>query len=163
MNPRISQFNIRPAQFPEDKAHVERLFRDYQADIDVDLCFQSFEQELADLPGKYECILLATGGCVALRPYAPGIVELKRLFVYPQFRGQGQGRALVEAALDAAIQRGYQRVHLDTIEKKMPSAVSLYRALGFVEVSTPGGKDGPDLLDMELDLARFSPQKESTE
>lgn len=133
---------------------VERLFRDYQADINVDLCFQSFEEELASLPGKYELILIAgDNGCVALRPFNEGGLEMKRLFVYPAARGTGLGRALVEAAIDHARAAGYQRLHLDTIETKMPSAVRLYRALGFVEAGRRGGfQNQPDLLDMVLDL-----------
>jgi putative acetyltransferase len=124
------------------------MFRDYQDDIQVDLCFQAFEQELADMPGKYQCVLLADGGCVALRPFAAGVVELKRLFVYPASRGLGLGRVLAEAAIAEAVGMGYGRMRLDTIEAKMPSAVRLYETLGFER--RPPLDDG--LLVMELDL-----------
>lgn len=134
---------------------VRRLFRDYQADIDVDLCFQGFEKELATLPGRYDCVLLAEGGCVALRPFGVGQVELKRLFVYPSFRGRGLGMALLKEAVAEARRMGYQRMHLDTMPKKMPSAVRMYAALGFVEVPDGGGTENPELLDMELDLLGF--------
>ena len=135
------------------------MFRDYQADIQVDLCFQSFEEELAGLPGKYECVLLAEGGCVALRPFDAGTVELKRLFVYPSARGQGLGRVLVEEAIGWARENGYERMRLDTIAKKMPSAVTLYQALGFAQLPARVGMGGPDLLEMELELARFAAQE----
>ncbi|MBX9691376.1 MAG: GNAT family N-acetyltransferase [Cyanobacteria bacterium] len=131
------------------------MFRDYQADIDVDLCFQGFEKELATLPGRYDCVLLAEGGCVALRPFGTGRVELKRLFVYPSFRGRGLGMALLQAAIGEARKLGYARMHLDTIPKKMPSAVRMYEALGFVRVPAGGGTNDPELLDMELDLQRM--------
>ena len=135
------------------------MFRDYQADIQVDLCFQSFEEELAGLPGKYECVLLSEGGCVALRPFGDGSVELKRLFVYPSARGQGLGRVLVEEAIAWAKEKGYERMRLDTIAKKMPSAVALYQTLGFVQLPARGGMGGPDLLEMELELARFTAEE----
>ncbi len=138
---------------------MRRLFREYQADIDVDLCFQAFDRELATLPGNYDCVLLLEveerlAGCVALRPFGEGIAELKRLFIYPLVRGCGFGRLLMLAAIESACKLGYRRLHLDTLKSKMPSAVVLYQTLGFVEV--PAQQEGgrlPDLIDMELDLA----------
>lgn len=116
----------------------------------MDLCFQGFEKELASLPGRYDCVFLAEGGCVALRPFGVGRVELKRLFVYPQFRGKGLGLALLQAAIEEARKIGYERMQLDTIPMKMPSAVRMYRALGFVEIPDGRGANSPELLDMEL-------------
>lgn len=151
MSPQNLKFNIRPAEFPADGDRVRQMFRDYQADIQVDLCFQSFEEELASLPGKYEVVLVAEGGCVALRPYAEGTVELKRLFVYPAARGQGLGYALLCEALAWARKQGYERVRLDTIRDRMSTAIRMYEALGFREIQ---GKEEaaalPGLLDMEL-------------
>lgn len=157
LSPRNSHFNIRPARFPDDTQQVRKLFRDYQKDIDVDLCFQSFEQELATLPGRYQVVLLAEGGCAALRPHPSGAAELKRLFVYPETRGAGLGMALIHRAIEEAKQLGYTRIFLDTIRRKMPSAIRMYQALGFVEIPARGGKTGlPDLIEMELNLASFA-------
>lgn len=137
------------------------MFRDYQANIGVDLCFQSFEEELAQLPGKYLTVLLHEHGCVALRPFDAETVEMKRLFVYPAARGKGLGKQLTLAAIDEAIERGYRHLHLDTLKSKMPSAVALYQTLGFVEVPAEGGGNVmPDLVDMELDLERFAAQRD---
>ena len=142
---------------------MRQIFRDYQADIDVDLCFQSFEEELAGLPGKYVCVLLADGGCVGLRPYDADTVELKRLFVYPQARGLGLGLQLTLSAIDYARELGFVKMHLDTLKKKMPSAVRMYEALGFEEVPARGGTRMPDLVDMELDLVLFAAKECGTE
>ena len=142
---------------------MRQVFRDYQADIDVDLCFQAFEEELAGLPGKYACVLLADGGCVGLRPYGGDTVELKRLFVYPEARGQGLGLLLLKEAIGLAIELGYMKLHLDTLKSKMPSAVRMYEALGFVEVPAGGGTRMPDLVDMELDLVLFASKQSGTE
>lgn len=157
LNPLDSNFSIRPAVFPEEAELVRRLFRDYQANIQVDLCFQSFEQELAALPGKYEAVLLGVVegeavGCVALRPYAEGVGEMKRLYVDPARRGRGRGRRLAEALLAEARARGYERVHLDTIPGKMDAAIAMYRQLGFVDVAEEQSASGLRLLHMEVAL-----------
>ena len=161
MNPRIPKFIIRLARFPEEVDLVRSVFRDYQTDIQVDLGFQSFDKELAELPGSYDVVLLGEtatgiGGCAGLRPYCEGVAELKRLFVYPWARGGGLGKALTVEAIHEAGRRGYQSLHLDTLESKMPSALVLYRALGFRQVSGPEGKQNLDLVDLEIELASFS-------
>lgn len=122
------------------------LMRAYAAQLDVDLCFQDFESELAHLPGAYApprgalLTLRVDGilaGCCALRPldttdYA-NACEMKRLFVQPQFRGLGLGRTLAQAILDKAHRRGYACILLDTLDD-METARALYQDLGFVEI-----------------------------
>ena len=127
-----------------DELHALReVFREYADGLGVDLCFQQFDQELANLPGEYAAprgaLLLATvdgalAGCVALRPLDtadyPNAAEMKRLYVRKAFRGFGLGRQLAEAILDAARQAGYACVLLDTLDD-MESARALYDDLGF--------------------------------
>jgi putative acetyltransferase len=156
-NPRNSHVSIRIAAFPQDKELVQRLFQDYQTDIDVDLCFQSFAEELATLPGKYTTIWLAeregrTLGCIALRPLPEGRGEMKRLFVYPEGRGSGAGRALAQTLIESAQQQGLTAIRLDTIQTKMPSAVALYRTLGFREIAPYTANPMDGVLFMELIL-----------
>lgn len=125
---------------------VRAIFQEYADSLDVDLAFQDFAQELADLPGDYAAprgqILLAEvegsiAGCCALRPLDsadyPNASEMKRLYVRKVFRGFGLGRQLAEAILDAARQAGYACVLLDTLDG-MESARALYAELGFVEI-----------------------------
>src|SRR5690606_16665691 len=125
-----------------DAARV--LFREYAAWLNVDLCFQSFEEELADLRAIYGppggCLLLSVDegreggrfyeGCVALRPFDGDACEMKRLYVRPEARGRRLGRRLAEAISDRARRAGYRRMLLDTLDHMVP-ARSLYRALGF--------------------------------
>lgn len=130
----------------QDLDEVRQIFREYADSLDVDLQFQDFDNELADLPGDYAPprghLLLAkvdgtVAGCCALRPldncdYA-NAAEMKRLFVRKAFRGFGLGRQLVEAMLDLARQAGYDHVLLDTLDD-MESARALYTDLGFEEI-----------------------------
>jgi ribosomal protein S18 acetylase RimI-like enzyme len=76
-----------------------------------------------------------------LKPLAPGIAEIKRLYVAPEMRGKGLGRALAERAITAARAKGYERLRLDTHRPSMAGAIALYRGLGFVEIAPYG----PDL------------------
>jgi len=122
------------------------LLREYAASLGIDLSFQHFEQELADLAQTYApphaALLLAwvgdaLAGCCALRPLAnadyPNACEMKRLYVRPVYRGMGLGRRLAEATLDAARVAGYEHVLLDTLDD-MEAARSLYEDLGFTEI-----------------------------
>lgn len=134
------------ADTPAALAIIRELFQEYAAHIGVDLCFQNFSEELANLPGEYESergtLLLAKvhgtwAGCGALRPFDavdyPNAAEMKRLYVRPEFRQLGVGRLLAEAILDAARVRGYGCILLDTLDD-MESARALYAELGFEEV-----------------------------
>jgi putative acetyltransferase len=136
---------------------VRELFREYQAAIGVDLCFQSFEAELAGLPGRYAppqgTILLADDGAgvAALRALDPHAAEMKRLFVRPSSQGTGLGRALAEGIIDAARGRGYSRLRLDTLPM-MDTAIAMYRALGFVEIASYTANPVEGALYFELAL-----------
>jgi putative acetyltransferase len=136
---------IRQASTARDFLQARAMFEEYAAWLDVDLCFQNFEQELASLPGAYappRGRLLLAGppelpvGCVALRPLPQtqdtAIGEIKRLYVRPEARGTGLGRSLVETLLVEARAIGYRELKLDTLAA-MTAARSLYTTLGFRE------------------------------
>ncbi len=132
------------AEMPEQIAETRRLFREYEAWLGLDLCFQSFETELADLPGKYAPptgrLFLAVidekiAGCIALRKIDDETCEMKRLFVRENFRGYGLGNALIEKLIAEAKAINYKRIRLDTLPDKMPKAVELYRSYGFREIA----------------------------
>jgi len=137
------------------------LFQEYAASLGFNLCFQSFDQELAGLPGEYappqgRLLLARTGGelagCVALHPLQAGVCEMKRLYVRPQYRGQGIGRALLNTVLGEARAIGYQRMRLDTVEPVMQDAVRMYRAYGFREIPPYRENPIPGALYMEIEL-----------
>ncbi|MCE4554161.1 GNAT family N-acetyltransferase [Roseateles cellulosilyticus] len=130
----------------EDWRETRLILREYAASLNVDLCFQGFEQELAELPGPYcapgGLLLIATvdgavAGSGAFRPlpesdYA-NACEMKRLFVRPAFRRFGLGRMLAQALMDRATEAGYSCMLLDTLDD-MEAARGLYESLGFVDV-----------------------------
>ncbi len=131
---------------PAQLAQTREIFSEYAEGLGVDLCFQNFAEELADLPGEYRApggaLLLAlvdgeVAGCCALRPLQasdyPNASEMKRLYVRKAFRRFGLGRQLAEATLDAARVAGYHSVLLDTLDD-MESARALYTELGFEEI-----------------------------
>jgi putative acetyltransferase len=139
---------------------VRALFREYQAELGVDLCFQGFDRELADLPGEYGpphgSLLVASvdgelAGCVALRRLGDGVCEMKRLYVRPAFRRQRVGRALAEAVIATARDRGYLRMRLDTLPS-MAQASALYRSLGFTEIEPYYRNQVPGARFLELEL-----------
>lgn len=137
---------IRLARPPDEVPAVRDLFEEYAAGLGFSLCFQNFDAELAGLPGAYappagRLLVAETDGelvgCVALRPYRPGVCELKRLYVRPAFRGRGLGRRLLEMLLAEAVVAGYREAVFDTLES-MKEALALYRTFAF-EPTEPYG------------------------
>ena len=134
--------SIKEATTADALLQARTLFKEYQAALGVDLGFQDFENELANLPGQYADpggrLLLASAdsrvaGCVALRPLSGDACEMKRLFVRPAFRAHGVGRMLAERIIAEARSIGYRRMCLDTLPS-MGRAQQLYEVLGFREI-----------------------------
>lgn len=142
-------------------AEARQLFREYEAWLGLDLCFQGFEQELAGLPGKYippsGRLYLAyvdnqLAGCIAMRALDDGVCEMKRLFVRQGFRGARVGVQLIERLIEEARAEGYERMRLDTFPPKMGKAVSLYESHGFRPIPAYYNNPNDGVLFMELEL-----------
>ena len=112
---------------------VATLFREYASSLPFDLTFQSFDEELAALPGEYApprgALIVATlngdaAGCVALRPLDASVCEMKRLYVKPAFRGRRIAKAMCRQLILRAVTLGYQAMRLDT-DQDMKEAIGL--------------------------------------
>lgn len=139
----VRNYTICPVRSAEDLDSIRYLFTAYTQWLDLDLTFQGFADELANLPGKY-CppsgeLLLAKDdegqplGCVAIRSLSlttRKCCEMKRLYTSPSARGLGLGRALVTRILAIASDLGYDECRLDTLPR-MEAAIALYESVGF--------------------------------
>ena len=157
----VKDFVFYQAESLQQIAQARELFLEYAQSLGFSLCFQNFNKELASLPGEYAPpdgrLLLAEyddqlAGCVALHKLEAEICEMKRLYLRPQFRGKGLGRALADRIIAEARQVGYQRMRLDTVEPVMKDAVAMYRNIGFKQISPYCKNPIAGALYMELEL-----------
>ena len=148
------------ADSEEYLGQVRHLFTEYSSSLGIDLCFQNFDKELAELPGDYAPpdgrLLLAIhdrqiAGCAALRKISDGMCELKRMYVRPQFRGKGIGKGLALALIEDARSIGYTSMRLDTLPV-MREAITLYRSLGFNDIDPYRYNPVGEAIFMELSL-----------
>jgi putative acetyltransferase len=149
------------AESPEQIQQIRELFTEYVAWLGINLCFQNFDKEVAELPGDYAPpsgrLTIATdneevAGCVALRKLGEEVCEMKRLYVRPQFRGRGLGRMLTESLIQDARSIGYKRMRLDTLPGKMDRAIAMYRLLGFKNIEPYYDNPVVGAAFMELEL-----------
>lgn len=151
---------IRLAATPGEIALVGELWREYWASFGLSTDFQGFGWELEGLPGLYGAeggaLLLAfykeePAGTIALRRLDRAAGEVKRLYLRPQFRGLGLGRALLQAVIERASNLGYERLYADTLPV-MTDALSLYERVGFSRTSAYSLHPTPDAIFLKLQL-----------
>jgi putative acetyltransferase len=140
---------------------VRKLFKEYELELDENLSFQQLDDEIKYPLRKYGpprgVLYIAkwnneVAGCVALKPLLePGACEMKRLYVRPHYRKHKIGKVLVEQLLKDAIQLGYTKMKLDTLEKLQP-AIRLYQQIGFLETTAyyDNPLDGVVYMEKEL-------------
>ena len=140
---------------------IRRLFRDYERELNEDICFQSFEKELEDPLLKYGTplgsLLLAfwdgePAGCVAYTTIGDGVAEMKRLYVPEPFRLKQVGRALADAIIAKALKDGFHVMRLDTLDRLVP-ALHLYEKLGFSRIEPYYANPLQGVVYMELLLS----------
>lgn len=137
---------------------IRDLFREYSNELNEDLCFQHFNEELQNPLKKYGAplgsLLLAyqddePAGCIASQPISQeGTCEMKRLFIRPQVRKHGIADKLLEILLKEAKGKGYKKMVLDTLERLQP-AIRLYEKYGFENTSAYYKNPLPNVVYME--------------
>jgi putative acetyltransferase len=142
-----------------EKARV--LFKEYADELNENLCFQSFDDELKDPLKKYGppagSLFLAFAedeavGCIALQPLKEqGVCEMKRLYVQPSNRKSGLADELVKALVYDAKEKGYKKMVLDTLER-LQAAIRLYLKHGFINTSAYYQNPLPNVVYMEKEL-----------
>ena len=140
---------------------IRDLFREYEKELNENICFQSFDEELKDPLKKYGPpsgdLVLAywedeIAGCVALTKLKDaGACEMKRLYVRPSFRENKIGRLLVEDLLSSAKEKNYKKMRLDPF-LKLQAAVHLYQKFGFENISAYYNNPLPGVVYMEKQL-----------
>lgn len=151
---------IKAAQSYDEIKTIKELFEEYAQSLNFSLCFQNFDEELKNLPGEYSSpegtLLLAKynglpAGCVGLRKIENDICEMKRLYVRNNFRGLHIGKLLANKIIEEGKRIGYKKMRLDTVDT-MKAAQTLYKSLGFYEISPYGYHPIEKTIYMELEL-----------
>lgn len=152
---------IKSCSTDSDYSRAVQITNDYIAWLNMDLSFQDIANELSDFPSMYGppngFFLLAwykgkLAGGVGLRMLQSKVCEMKRLFVYDEFKNKGVGRSLCTALIKKARNLGYEKMRLDTLGR-MKSAIGLYESLGFKEIESYRFNPDPTTKYMELVLS----------
>jgi ribosomal protein S18 acetylase RimI-like enzyme len=144
---------------PGDAQQVARLLHDFQVEFDEPTPdVDTLDERYAELLRNREMTVLLVGdgpdGFAQLR-YRPWVYSsglhayLEELYVVPSLRGNGLGRALLEAAMETARGEGATQMELGTSEADV-AARGLYESAGFT--NREGTPDGPVMLFYEREL-----------
>ena len=133
---------ISQATSDQDIAQVKQIFLEYLEFIEnylgESLGFQDTEQEFKTFPQAYDVLYLAKvkgapAAACGVKPFKPGICELKRLYCRPSGRGHALGLNLTQSAIGFAKEAGYTQMYLDT-DRGLTHANKIYEGLGFIDI-----------------------------
>jgi GNAT superfamily N-acetyltransferase len=116
----------------------ERLNEEFGINLDIETMLEQGMAELQIFLPPHGRLLLATegsktAGIACMKKIREDVGEIKRMYVRPEYRGQGIGRVLLDALIAEAQQIGYPTLCLDSA-RFMKAAHSLYRSAGFQEI-----------------------------
>jgi GNAT superfamily N-acetyltransferase len=151
---------ILQASSSDDFGVFRALADEYEESLPHALRHAAWPQERLDVENCYappHAVFLAESreravGCVVLAANDDESVIVKKLYVTPEARASGGGRALMNALIDEARRRGCARVLLDTHAGELPAAYRLYLSLGFQEREAYAPVDYGCATFMELTL-----------
>jgi GNAT superfamily N-acetyltransferase len=128
------------APLDPDSAEARILIKELDASLAA-ICGDSGSGSFdpADVRGMGSVFLVARNdgialGCGALRPLAPGVAELKRMYARP---GSGAGQFLLTALEEQAVGFGYREVWLST-RRVNERALAFYARHGYLPVENYG-------------------------
>ena len=136
------RFDVVYVSDKKDYDDLRFLFLEYEKDLGFNLSFQDFNAELDELKSMYAypegaAYIIRKNNtavaCIAVRKLENNIAEIKRMFVRKTVRGKGYGKLLLDCALIACHELGYERVRLDTLDYMKP-AIKTYKSAGFYEI-----------------------------
>lgn len=134
---------------------IEPMLRESQR---LDIAFEPpracFLMALANSTRDDGLIESVPAGITAVRLIEPGIAELKRVWVRPQFRDRGIASMLLDLAIEKARAMLAHTMRLETAPAIMPRAHAMYLARGFRVIEPYSGlpQHAPDVVAMELPL-----------
>lgn len=136
----------------QDTRPLEEAISEYEArgelsDMD-DIQASYFENGGIFFVMTHDDEMICTG---AIRRYADGICELKRLWLLQEHQGKGLGYRMIQELLAFARSAGYRRIRLETDAAHQKRAIEFYKRVGFSESPIPNASDDEDIL-MEMDL-----------
>ncbi len=120
--------------------YLRRDFPDRAEMIETYLEAQDVAGELADLLNRFTppngaCLLAHRDGrplgTLMLKRAGQTTCEMNRMWVRPEARGAGLGRALIDRLCDTARDMGFDQMKLEALDERIP-AVPLYHKIGFV-------------------------------
>ena len=135
---------MKEAKSKEDYRVGVDLFKEYAAQLGVDLGFQNFAAEVIGIEEQYsrpEGVLVIINdlrdlpmGCFGIRKFDEGVCELKRMYLREEARGQGMAKDMLLKSVQLAQELGYTSMRLDTLPT-MQAAIALYQQFGFYEIA----------------------------
>ncbi len=125
----LTEYGLNREGFAFVDAELDSLFENYQA--------PQAAYFVAEIDGK----IVGGAGFGPLLGGEPDTAELKKMYLLPEARGLGLGRALMDAILPLVSAGGYARLYLETMPN-MKDAIRVYEKYGFEPLSKPMGNTG---------------------
>ncbi len=124
------------------------VYKEYGVKFDIQAKIDDDMATLAKFMRPKGCLLLGleggqAAGIICMQELYGETGEIRRLYVCPEFRHNGLGRALIERMLEEASKIGYRKIRLDSA-RFMVDAHRLYRSAGFREIEAYPGSEIPD-------------------
>jgi GNAT superfamily N-acetyltransferase len=139
---------------PDDHAGVVRELAEYFQFLGEEIDASGLDHDVADWQAEYDgavgVMLIVVDpvgevvGTAAVRRLAPGVIELKRMWLRPDRRGRGIAARLMDRVLEEARALGGRVLRLDS-ESRLEPAVRLYRRYGFQEIADYNGNPRADV------------------